>query len=403
MKDVQIANIFCKHGRPNNDLVQSYFQVTAGDIVRNLRDKTVPCGKEFLNDPDAAAELSESAAKGYNSVRKIRLQAFFWGQDLIWKIGRWRSEQLQRFLNEYSPDLIFQPIYYSKHLNDLAQYCAKITGAPMVGYVSDDVYTFRRFSLSPLYWIDLCLTRPHVKKTLDLCRWVYVISDIQKTEYEAIFRKECKILTKSADFSCEPELVPPRHDPFVFSFTGNIGGGRWKSLSYLAKAIQKLNAETPYRAKLDIYTATPVTKRMKRALDLPGASAILGKISAAQVQDVQKNSDALVHAEGLDLKNKLAVHQSFSTKLVDYFRNCRCIFAIGTEDMASISHLIKNNAAVVAASREDVYPKLLAMMQSDTIAAEKVRNAWNCGKKYHNKENALNMLEQDFELLCKYR
>lgn len=400
MKDVQLANIFCKHGKPDNHLVQSYFQVTAGDIVRNLRDKTVPCGKEFFCDPDDAAELGENAAKGYNAARKIRLQAFFWGQDLIWKIGRWKSEGLRKFLKDFSPDLIFQPIYYSKHLNDLAQYCAKITGAPMVGYVSDDVYTFRRFSLSPLYWLDVCLTRPHVRKTIYMCRWLYVISDIQKTEYEKIFQKECKILTKSADFSGEVDVLPSRHDPVVFSFTGNIGGGRWKSLALLAAAVEKLNTETKYRAKLNIYTASPVSKAMERALNRSNASELLGRITPQQVQTVQKESDVLVHVEGLDLKNRLAVHQSFSTKLVDYFRNGRCIFAIGTEDMASIAHLIKNDAAVVATGKGDVYEKLLAMMENEAISADKVRNAWSCGKKYHNKENELRMLTEDFKHLC---
>lgn len=399
MEDVQLANIFCMHGKPNNQLVQAYFQVTQGDILRNLRDKTVSCGKDLSFDPNEAAELGQTAQKGYDALRIIRWQIFFWGQDLIWKVGRWKSEGLRKFLKDFSPDLIFQPIYYSKHMNDLACYCAKVTGAPMVGYVSDDVYTYRRFSLSPLYWLDVCMTRPHIKKLVDSCEWLYVISDIQKTEYENIFRKECKILTKSADFSGEAPDLPPRHDPVVFSFTGNIGGGRWKSLALLAAAVEKLNTETKYRAKLNIYTASPVSKAMERALNRSNASELLGRITPQQVQTVQKESDVLVHVEGLDLKNRLAVHQSLSTKLVDYFRNGRCIFAIGTQDMASISHLTKNDVAVVATSKEDVYRQLLALMEDESLAAKKVCNAWNCGKAYHNKANAVKMLQEDFQRL----
>lgn len=50
----------------------------------------------------------------------------------------------------------------------------------MVGYISDDCYTLRQFSLSPLFWIDRLWKRRYVKRAIDECMLLYVITDRQK-------------------------------------------------------------------------------------------------------------------------------------------------------------------------------------------------------------------------------
>ena len=397
IEDLEIASVYCRSGQPDNTVVSRYFQVTFTDLLQNLKDKSVPCGHELdysAGVQQHAEVLSCKAKKSYNNARKLRWQVLFWANDLIWSIGRWRSEALRRFLLDFRPDVIFQPIYYSKHLNQIALFCASVTGAPMVGYVSDDVYTLRQFSLSLLYWIDRIWKRRYVKRTFDACKLIYTISETQKTEYQEIFHKECKVLTKSADFSGEP-LLPERSDhPMQFVYTGNIGGGRWKSLALLAGAIRQANAEKPCAA-LVIYTATPITKRMRKALDLPMASEIRGQVSAGEIPRIQQEADVLVHVEGLNRKSRMEVHQSFSTKLVDYFHNCRCVFAIGTPDMASIRHLLDNEAAVVATNKNEVSQKLNLLLSNTTLYNQTIRKAWECGAKYHSKESMQRMLMED--------
>ena len=396
IENLEIANVYCKSGQPDNTVVSRYFQVTFMELLRNLKDKRVPCGHELDRSVGVqqAEVLSDKATKNYNNARKLRWQVLFWANDLIWSIGRWRSEALRRFLLDFRPDVIFQPIYYSKHLNQIALFCASVTGAPMVGYVSDDVYTLRQFSLSLLYWIDRIWKRRYVKRTFDACKLIYTISETQKTEYQEIFHKECKVLTKSADFSGEP-LIPEKSDhPMQFVYTGNIGGGRWKSLALLAGAIRQANAEKPCAA-LVIYTATPITKRMRKALDLPMASEIRGQVSAGEIPRIQQEADVLVHVEGLNRKSRMEVHQSFSTKLVDYFHNCRCVFAIGTPDMASIRHLLDNEAAVVATNKNEVSQKLNLLLSNTTLYNQTIRKAWECGAKYHSKESMQRMLMED--------
>lgn len=68
---------------------------------------------------------------------------------------------------------------------------------------------------------------------------------------------------------------------------------------------------------------------MEKELNIGESSILMGSVPATEIEEIQKNADILVHAEGLDLKSRLAVRQSFSTKIVDYLKMARPIFAVG--------------------------------------------------------------------------
>ncbi|MRR35389.1 hypothetical protein EG829_12045, partial [bacterium] len=154
---LEIANIYCRYGAPDNTIVERYFQITEKSILANLKNPSVPTGRSFLA-PQTDSESTPGSGRGiglgeqplglreherrwFDAARSTRWQVLYWVRDLIWKIGRWESPELRRFIDDFAPDLIFQPIYYSNYLSDIALFISGTTRAPMVGYVSDDVYT----------------------------------------------------------------------------------------------------------------------------------------------------------------------------------------------------------------------------------------------------------------------
>jgi len=393
--ETEIANIYCRPGMPDNNIVGKYFQMTEKTLISNLKNKNNPSGKEISFDPSSATTLSEKEQKSFDTVRKKRLQVFLWLRELIWKVGRWKSPELIKFIDEFDPDLIFQPIYFSSHLCDITLFIKRHCKKPMVGYVSDDCYTLRQFSLSPLYWINRILVRRKVGKVIRNCDLLYVISDIQKREYEKIFNKECKILTKCSDFTSEPDIKRIHPLPLKLVYTGNLGAGRWKSLSLVSKAVGELNKEGN-KAVFDIYSATPLSDKMKKAFAYNGTS-FKGAVSSKEVDLIQSDADILVHAEGLDLKSRLQVHQSFSTKIVDYLYKARAILAVGTEDEASIDYLIKNDCAVVCSDYEQIHTNLLKIISNEEILNELSFKAYNCGRKNHSSQRIKTMLKNDLK------
>lgn len=392
IEDIEIANIYCKYGKPNTKLVSRFFQITEKSMFRNLKNPKVPSGQEVFMDESVPTDVVEP--KSANLARKKRWIIMFWARDLIWKFGRWKSPELKKFIDDFKPDIIFQPVYYVSHMNRIANFIKKYTGVPMYGYVSDDVYTLRQFSLSPFYWINRFICRAKVKKVVKQCEILYTISEIQRSEYEKIFKIPCKILTKSANFD-EPARVKEEYGkPLQLLFTGNIGTNRWKSLAIIADALKEINKDG-VKAQLKIYTGGLITDEISNALNIEGSSKIMGFISSSEIPRIQSEADILVHVESLSLQYKLCVRQSFSTKIVDYLKMARPILAVGPNDVASIEHLIRNDCAIVADNKEDLINKLNEVINNNNKLTEIALKGYECGKKYHNKADYNKMLSED--------
>lgn len=398
--DIEIASISCKPGMPTSNLVKRCYQISEKALLKNLFNKNVKTGIEIeINDSIPSDDLSHEI-KGREFGSKVRWQILFWIRDLIWKLGRWNTDELKAFIDDFSPDIIFQPIYFSSYLNDMVSFIKKHTGVPMLGYISDDCYTLKRVNFSPLYWIDRLYKRQKVKSSVKQCEILYVISQIQKDDYEKAFSIPCKILTKCADFSQQPVLKSKCSSPLQIVFTGNIGINRWKSLKIIADALENINRDN-VKAQLRIYTATPLTKSMKKGLNRGNSSFIMGTVPASEVEDIQANADMVVHVEAFDFKNKLVVRQSFSTKLVDYFKIARPILAVGPNDVASIDHLIKNECAFIASNVKNVEKTILTVIDNPEILNDVAKKAYECGRQCHDKEQMQTMLYEDLKKYSK--
>lgn len=127
----------------------------------------------------------------------------------------------------------------------------------------------------------------------------------------------------------------------------------------------------------------------------------MGGVSADKIPSIQKDADVLLHVEPVDLRGKLQCRQSFSTKIVDYFHSARCIFAVGTPDVASIDYLIKNNAAVVATTEQEIFNRLVEIITKPEMIVDYAQKAWNCGKRNHQIDTTQQGLYEDLVELVK--
>lgn len=394
IEGLEFANIYCKPGSPDNNLDMVYYQISEKKLLKSILRRGVKTGRSVV--PEKSEDTEQKFVTGAETARKFRFTWMLWVRDLIWKMGKWKTKELMEFIDGFSPDIIFQPVYFSTYLNEIALFAKAHTGKKMLGYISDDNYTLRQFRLSPLYWIDRLIKRRYVKKSIKNCEILYCISDIQKREYEKIFSVPCKVLTKCADFSGSPDLKTSPNKPLKLAYTGNLGAGRWKSVSYIADALKSINKDG-LRAQLYIYSATPLTQKQKNAISDGENALFLGAVPSSEIEAIQKDADILVHAEGTDLKSRLQVHQSFSTKIVDYLKNARAIFAVGGSDAASIDYFIKNDSAVVATDRHEVEKKLRSLTDRPELLKEYAERAYNCGRKNHSADVIKAMVYNDLK------
>lgn len=73
----------------------------------------------------------------------------------------------------------------------------------------------------------------------------------------------------------------------------------------------------------------------------------------------------------------------------------KCIFAVGTPDVASIRHLLDNDAAIVASNHKDVYAHLKKILDEPEMIPYYGKQAYACGAKCHNKATMQTMLMED--------
>lgn len=398
MEDVELASVCTRAGTPDPSVSQC-FCITEKMLIRNLLGKG-PAGticKRLPVSEQKKETSSESSVKRF--VKTKRWNIFFFAQNLLWTVGRWKSPQLRAFIEDFQPDVIFTTLSNKRYLNRLILHIAKLANARLFVYAWDNNYSLKRLVFSPFDWIGHFCNRHYMRKVVKKADKLYVISDVQKEDYEKAFRKSCTVITKAEDFSEEPQFKAAFSEPLQLVYTGNLYANRWKSLGMLVNALENIN-RNGVKAQLRIYTATPLTDAMTRALHVEDTSFLMGKVPSSEVLRIQQDADILVHAEAMDLKNRLTVRQSFSTKIVDYLKAARPILAVGPKEVASVKYFIDYNCAIVADNEIKLYEKLSAVIDDKQQLHEYAAQAYMCGRMNHDKKRQEAVLKWD---LCKLK
>ncbi len=390
--NAEIYSLCMREQAPQNDIAKENFFISEMQMIKKLLKKGNVGQKSKKNN-----ETSSKFEDGIYTQSNARNNTFLWiAREILWNIGGWKNDNLRAYIDEVKPDVIFSPVFPGCYPQKLILHIQKISGAKVVVFHMDDNYTLKKVSFSPLFWMYRLVMRRWVKKISVLANINYVISDIQKIDYEKAFKRECKVLTKSADFSGEAPIKDEYNKPLQLVYTGNIGLNRWRSLAQIANVLEKINKDV-VKAQLRIYTGNTLTEKMNKALNIGESSFVMGSVSSNEVLEIQENADMLVHIEAKDLKNRLIVRQSFSTKIVDYLKSARPILAYGPKEVASISHLIKNDCAIVADNEQELYKELLKVIDDKSALNDLSTKAFNCGKNYHDSSLINKMLTDDLK------
>lgn len=395
----ELAQIYCRDELPNNNLCLKYYKISESLLLKSILKRKCIAGESVnvqnIYENKRALLLAKKEKKLYDRLRNKRFILLLWLRELLWIVGRWKSVQLEKFISEFNPDIIYTDAYDTFYTYRLLHYAQSVAKVPYVIFHSDDHVTFRQFSLNPFFWINRGLLRFEIQKAVRLAALNYCITDEQKRLYGRIFNQEFKILTKCADFGPQYNSYKPG-TPVKMTFAGNIYYDRWKTLEKLSQAIESANRDGK-KVELSIYTGNPVSKRIYRKLYRKDSVLLKGHLPYAKISEIQQGTDILVHVESFNLKQKLLTSLSFSTKLVDYFESGRCILAIGWEKAASIKYLKDNDAALIVTDLNQIQNTLKLIIQEPLLINEYGRKAFDCGKRNHDRGAVLKSFRADLK------
>lgn len=397
----KISNAYFRAEKIENSVCKTYFNVSENELVKKVLNKNHNVGRTILFEHNDVQSKEPTKSKNqenfsfYKVFSSFRCTLLLWLRDILWGFNGWKNKNYDEFLENADPDVIYMPCYDSVYMHKILWYTAKKTGARVLLFTGDDTYTLKQFNLSPLWWINRFIYRGVMRKSVRLADTFFVISELQKKEYEKIFKRECTLLRKGGNFNKEFSPKKEKGNPLKLVYTGNIHSGRWKTLAKLAKAIEKINKDGT-KLSLDIYSLSHKSKKMLASLNVENCCRTMPPASDEEIKNALNQADILVFTEPFGKREKLMWRLSFSTKIVDYLASSRAILAIGPSNLASMNFLQSNDAAFCVTNKSDLYECLKKILQNTELIEVYAKKAWQCGKEKtpaeYTKETVYNSL-----------
>lgn len=395
--DAEFANVYCSSGYPENKCCDRYFQITDKMMVNSI-----------LKGKKAGRLVQQQKADGVKYARtdmnvsllKRRFpNVLRFLKELVWKYGKYDTELLKSFIDDFSPDIIFTPRFAKRKILRIERIVQDMASCPMVAFTGDNEYSFRMFSLSPLFWYNKLIQHHSLKKMFGRYALYYTLSDEQKEEYERVAKCPVKILRKCGNFE-EKYTKRPIHTPIQMVYAGKTYCNRYKTLLKVAEALERLNPQGD-EIQLHIYTSDTFDSRVNEKLNNGKTTFVHGSVPATELKKILKASDMVLHVESFDLKHRLETRVSFSTKIIDCLESGAAVMAICWDQHSGYTYLKRNDAAICIDNPEKVYETLERILHNKEILSEYGKKAYLCGKKYHTRQRVQTMLKEDFEKIIK--
>lgn len=388
--ELQIAQVFFREGTPSNSFAKRCFKIPERELAKSIVTRR-PVGSEVLLESSRAdGSPDEALSPAYNRARQLRWDSLLLAQDLIGALGVWRSEELYRFVESFEPDLLFGALGRVPVVNDLLSDLSDRYSLPLFVYAWDDHYTVDRSRKSPFYRARVALEREGISRCAKKAQLIYSITPELGQLYERAFSKGYRVLRKGYRFAERP-AYSGADDEIRMLYAGNIGAERWRVLAVLAEAINQ-GDKLPFR--LDIYTHSPVSEKMRAVLSR-GKSYLHPGVPASELPGLFEHSDVLVHVEATEPRERERCRYSFSTKIVDYLHGARCVLSLGGPTTAT-DYLRDNDAALVVNDLADIPMVIGNILGNRDLLEEYAAKAWACGKRNHEIEDVQTMLMRDF-------
>ncbi|HHX67513.1 MAG TPA: glycosyltransferase family 4 protein [Gallicola sp.] len=378
----KISQLYCRPDKPDNTICERYFQISDKDILQSIFSFNKRAGKCFNTSSLDKKNKPSKEKKIISLIRNSDSYVLRIIRELLWAIGRIDYEELDSWLNNIKPEIIHLSGTDSIYMYLIANNIIRKLKIPFVIYISDDIYTYKQYNWSPFFWLHRFILRKFVRKSIKSAERVFVISPLQKREYEKIFNREMDILSKSIKNECQDKYEFEK--PIEITYMGNIASGRWKTLELIIKELKLIN-ESDKSYFLSIYSNLSVPESIKNRLTVEGISELKEPVNSQKVNEILLNSDILLHVESFRLKDFLKTRLSFSAKIVDYFEAGRCILAIGDSTNASIQYLKEKDAAYIIDSDKVlvVREKLKELLYDENLIKKYAYKSMECGRDYH--------------------
>ena len=392
----KLACLYIRADRSNSASCRHYFHIFEGRVIKSIFKRTMATGEEYWLDglENKSTDLDVEKAR-YDKYRKKKNWFYLFAREFVWVFGKWKSKELDNFLDQVNPEVLVCPIEGYIHFNRINEYIIKKKHPRVIGFLWDDNFTYRQQPHCLGYKIHRWWLRHGVRRLVSKCETIVALSPKMKEEADQFFGINSVLLTKPI-FDQPPFEDYTLKTPIKMLYTGNLYVGRDETLAKIVDGVKEIN-QFGQKIIIDVYTSTTIKQELKNRIQVDNCCVIHEPIKQNEVLQLQKEADILLFIESL-IHEGGSARLSFSTKITDYFCAGKCIWAVGSNHLSAIDYLEKQDAAICSVTKESIKSTLEKIISNQDLINEYAFKGWQCG---HNNHNAITIIQKLTNIIIK--
>jgi hypothetical protein len=380
------------------DFCDAYYRVTDQDVLRsilNLSFRTRNTHPKVKYQRVVESKVIESTRKNKTPFSRII-------RELLWKFNTWNTKDLNDWIAEQKPDIIFTLFGNNLFVHDIVVKVSRKHNIPFVAYYTDDyvLNCFNNSLFGRLHWL---MSKKTYKKSMILAEKCYVIGEKMKEDYTKAFSREFGILGNSINFENFNDFNIRQIDlgkKIVISFIGGLHLNRWRTICELGELMKEVNIEKSWNIEINVY-ALKLDEEIEYKLEQCGVN-YKGALTPQGVIDTMRKSDILLHIESFDKINRTFVKYSVSTKISEYFASKRLVLAFGPHEVASIALIKDNNLGCVLTDLDNWQEKKEKLIKAiENYNTSDFSAQYEYCKQYYDRDKTREMLLSDMMKIIK--
>ncbi|MBQ8620800.1 MAG: hypothetical protein IJ422_00620 [Oscillospiraceae bacterium] len=391
-----LAELYFHSEVPTTNVCSQYFRITDTDALRSVFTvKRKSAGRSFdqaqVDTKRQSSRVDTGIKQKLYSFGRKRTSGIYIARNMVWKLSKWYSEELQQWISAFSPDVIFFASGDYAFAYDIVYTISKKFDIPVVIYCCDDYYLNRANPDSILSrFVHAGLMRS-VRRCISRACGMIAICDKMTQAYRALF--DLPVHSVYTGYSAKREADVNGNG---IVYLGNLGFSRHESLVDIGRALRHLSAKTGDDLYLDVYSAEN-REQILRELTEENGIRFHGSVGSEDVKRIIAQSRLVVHTESFQPRNIYKVQYAISTKIADLLASGRCIFAYGPDEVASMEYLAENAAGCVVNSKERLEEELRDILYNADRRLRIVKNAEDLANKNHSSENVSGVVRKIIE------
>ena len=368
-----LAQFYLQNSQPDFSVCRRFFRVTDREALQAFL-KRGKCGAQ-IHENVARQKNEEPPQTNAKSV--VRTPVTMLLRELVWSSRAWMSEEFNRWVEEFSPELILLQAGDCAFMFRLAEDIAAQYHVPLVIYNSEGYYfkTFDYFKSKGFAHWCYPIFRRHFcrqfRKTVSMAACSFYICPALQRDYDREFNLPSEVIYTSTDLTmpvCGKKN--DTNDSFTVSYLGNLGVGRHEPLIEIARTLQKISPDL----HLNIYGKMP-DESVRRAFEECGGICCHGFVPYDQVVEIMQKSDLLIHTENFSEFYREDLKYAFSTKIADSLASGTCFLLYAPEEMACTQYLRDNGAGYVVSDTETLHDTLRLLWEEPEQRKRYLENA----------------------------